>query len=114
MRRSFVYPKTSSTVPRMPFSRTSPLNTLSNQGPYGRFGYSDLLLFSPDGNVIYTVSHRIDLGTNLTTGVLVHSNLARAFQAARDADRTGYHIRVDFERYLLARTAAAAFIAAPI
>ena len=56
----------------------------------------------------------VDLGTNLLTGPYRHTNLARVFQEARQADRPDFVRLVDFAPYEPSYLAPAAFIAAPI
>ncbi len=45
-------------------------------------GYDDLILISPDGNVIFTVAKEDDLGTNLKTGPYKDTELAKVFERA--------------------------------
>ena len=56
----------------------------------------------------------VDLGTNLLTGPYRHTNLARVFREAQQADRPDFVRLVDFAPYEPSYLAPAAFIAAPI
>ncbi len=48
------------------------------------FGFYDIFLIDPDGNVVYTVVKESDLGANLKTGELRDSGLARVFAKSRN------------------------------
>jgi class 3 adenylate cyclase len=79
-----------------------------------KFGYYDLFLIDPQGNIVYTVFKETDYTTNLTTGVYRTSNLARAFAEAKNSQGREYVKLVDFEPYRASYNAPAAFIATPI
>jgi class 3 adenylate cyclase len=79
-----------------------------------KFGYYDLFLIDPQGNIVYTVFKETDYTTNLTTGVYRTSNLARAFTEAKNSHGREYVKLVDFEPYRASYNAPAAFIATPI
>ena len=49
------------------------------------YGYSDVLLVEPNGEVIYSVSKQPDFATNLIIGDWQNSGLAEAFSAAMKA-----------------------------
>ena len=72
------------------------------------YGYYDLFLIHPDGDIIYTVEEEADMGTNLIDGRYSDSNLAEAFQQAQDDVAM-----VDYEMYAPSDEPAM-FVAAPI
>ncbi len=78
------------------------------------FGYYDLFLIDPQGNIVYTVYKETDFTSNLITGPYNESNLARLFATVRRSREKGYARIVDFESYVPSYGAPAAFIAAPI
>ncbi len=72
------------------------------------YGYYDVFLISPDGDVVYTVAKEADLGENLVTGTLSNSGLAKAYRGGlRD------FAFVDYEWYDPSNEPGS-FIAAPI
>jgi methyl-accepting chemotaxis protein len=73
------------------------------------YGYYDLFLITPDGEVVYTVEEEPDLGANLIQGQLKDSGLGKAFNKGQNAP-----ILIDFEPYAPSKGAQAAFIAAPV
>jgi anti-anti-sigma regulatory factor/HAMP domain-containing protein len=80
-----------------------------------RFGYYDIFLIDArSGHVVYTVFKEVDFGTSLTSGPYRASNLAEAFEAARDAGESGFVRLVDFAPYDPSYGAQAGFIATPI
>ncbi|MGH2414405.1 MAG: adenylate/guanylate cyclase domain-containing protein, partial [Microcystaceae cyanobacterium] len=79
-----------------------------------KFGYYDMFLIDPKGNVVYTVFKETDFTTNFTTGPYSESNLAQLTAAIRKAKGRDYVKIVDFEAYQPSYGAPAAFIAAPI
>ncbi|RKY41560.1 MAG: hypothetical protein DRP85_05820 [Candidatus Makaraimicrobium thalassicum] len=71
--------------------------------------YNDLLLIDRDGNILYTVERRVDLGTNLKTGLGKDSNLAGLVTRILEGEvRSGF---ADFEPYPASNNEPAAFIA---
>ncbi len=58
------------------------------------FGFYDVFLIDPQGNVVFTVAKEADWGTNLVEGPLKDSGLARAFEKGKR--RTTF---VDYEWY---------------
>ena len=78
------------------------------------FGYYDIFLVDPEGNIVYTVFKEADYATNLLTGPYRQTNIAAAFKAANEAGEQGFARLVDFEPYDPSYHAPAAFIAAPI
>lgn len=75
------------------------------------YGYYDLFLITPDGDVAYTVTREADYGTNLNTGPYANSGLAKVFRDARDQRR---FVLQDFERYAPSNDDPASFIAYPV
>ena len=75
------------------------------------YGYYDLFLIDPDGEIFYTVAREADYQTNILTGPYANSNLG---QAVRTALRTGHLSFADFEPYAPSNDAPAAFIAEPV
>ncbi len=76
-----------------------------------QYGYEDLLLIHPQGEVFYTVSHHADYGTNILSGMYAESNLGnlvRRVLATRQFDIA------DFALYLPGKNQPAAFIAQPV
>jgi HAMP domain-containing protein len=79
-----------------------------------RFGYYDIFLIDHEtGKVVYSVFKEVDFGTSLIDGPYWGTNLAEAFQSARDAGRGKFKI-VDFRPYAPSYGAQASFIATPI
>jgi class 3 adenylate cyclase len=79
-----------------------------------KFGYYDMFLIDPQGNIVYTVYKETDFATNLTTGAYNDSNLARLAASVRRSKQKDYASIIDFESYAPSYGAPAAFIAAPI
>ncbi|PZU97937.1 MAG: adenylate/guanylate cyclase domain-containing protein [Pseudanabaena sp.] len=79
-----------------------------------KFGYYDLFLIAPDGQIVYTVYKETDFATSLTIGAYNESNLARLFASVRRAKEKDYAKIIDLESYSPSYGAPAAFIAAPI
>lgn len=79
-----------------------------------KFGYYDLFLIDPEGNIVYSVFKETDYATNLETGPYRTSNLAKAAAIAKDSRGREFVKLVDFEPYRPSYNAPAAFIATPI
>ncbi|MGV8833258.1 MAG: HAMP domain-containing protein, partial [Devosia sp.] len=78
-------------------------------------GYTDLMLFSPAGDLIYSVMKRDDFATNFAAGGPgAQSGLGRAFQAAAAMSETGQVVFEDFSPYLAAAGDPESFVATPI
>ena len=77
---------------------------------YQEFGYHDLFLIAPSGNVVFTVARENDLGTNLKTGPYRNTPLARVFDRANTLLETEVS---DFEFYEPSQ-APGSFVASPI
>lgn len=79
-----------------------------------KFGYYDMFLIDPDGNIVYTVFKETDYISNLQTGPYKDSNLARLAARVQTSKERDYAWIEDFEPYTPSYGAPAAFIAAPI
>lgn len=80
-----------------------------------KFGFYDVYLVDGDsGEVLYSVSKKIDLGTSLIDGPFAETALARAFAAANAATQAGFFAIEDFAPYLPLYDGQAGFIASPI
>ncbi|SBS30955.1 Methyl-accepting chemotaxis protein PctB [Marinomonas spartinae] len=77
------------------------------------FGFYDLFLINPQGDIVYTVYKEVDFATSLTKGPYKTSGLAAAFNAALKAPQ-GTRIFSDFTLYLPSYDSPAGFIATPI
>ena len=78
------------------------------------FGFYDLLLIDGSGNIVYTVSKEVDLGTNLVDGAYQDTNLAKAFQEALQNTLSDSVSLVDFAPYAPSLGEPTSFMAAPI
>lgn len=80
-----------------------------------RFGFYDIFLVDLEtGHIVYSVFKEVDFGTSLLSGPYRETNLARAFQAARQAAAQDFVLLVDFEPYHPSYGGQASFIASPI
>ncbi len=70
-------------------------------------GYADISLITNQGDIVYNVQKRADLGQNLLNGTLKDSNLAKAFTEAQKSNKV---IFADFAPYKPADGKAAAFL----
>lgn len=77
-------------------------------------GYYDIFLFSPEGDLVYTVFKELDYATNLETGEWKDTDLGNAFRAARDNPKPGYAAFFDFKPYAPSHGAPASFISTPL
>lgn len=78
-----------------------------------QFGFYDIFLIDPQGNIIYSAFKEVDFGTSLNEGPFAETNLAEAFKLAIKRERGGV-IVTDFEPYRASYGAPAAFIASPL
>ncbi len=78
-----------------------------------RNSYTDIFLFDPEGNLIYSVAKEADYATNFVTGALKDTGLATAYQQAMTlgANETAF---VDLAPYAPSNGDVAGFVAAPI
>ncbi len=79
-------------------------------GIANRFGFYDLFLIDPDGDIIYTVYKESDYGTNLIAGAYSSSGLGEVFRSAMNGTGDALSF-VDFAPYAPSAGAPAAFIA---
>ncbi|MCD6389236.1 MAG: PAS domain S-box protein, partial [Desulfobulbaceae bacterium] len=80
-----------------------------------RFGYYDIFLIdAEDGRIVYSVFKEVDFATSLLTGPYKDTNLAQAFNVARQASDPDFVGLVDFEPYIPSYNAPAAFITTPV
>ncbi|ARE41165.1 Methyl-accepting chemotaxis protein I (serine chemoreceptor protein) [Rhodovulum sp. P5] len=77
------------------------------------FGYYDIFLFDPKGNLLYTVVKEADFGENFKTGPYAETGLGVVFRGALDAE-PGTVATADFEPYAPSAGVPAAFLATPI
>jgi len=75
------------------------------------FGYDDLLLIHPRGEIFYTVARKPDYGTNILNGEYADSGLGRL---VRDVLETKEFGMADFSLYAPDNNEPAAFIAGPV
>lgn len=74
-------------------------------------GFENIYLITNRGYVFYAANHGPDRYTNLLTGPFKHTNLARLVAKVRKAQSFGI---TDFENYMPAQHAPAAFMAQPV
>ena len=79
-----------------------------------RFGYYDMFLINPQGEIVYTVFKETDSATNLQTGPYKDSNLARLVGKVIASKQKDFTRLEDFAPYAPSYGAPASFIAAPI
>ncbi|MDM8525764.1 methyl-accepting chemotaxis protein [Desulfococcaceae bacterium HSG8] len=76
-----------------------------------KYGYYDLFLIHPEGNVFYTVEQEADYRTNMISGEYAESGLGRLVGRVSQSKRFGF---ADFEPYAPSNNEPAAFIAQPV
>lgn len=74
------------------------------------YGFDDLFLISPDGDIVFSVKKEDDLGTNISTGTLKDSQLADVYAKALSHS----HIEMSDFSFYAPSGEPAAFFAAPI
>lgn len=80
-----------------------------------RFLFSDIYFVDPEtGNIIYSVSKKIDFASSLIDGPLAQSELGKVFNKANKATKADFISLTDFSPYLPSLNQASAFIASPI
>jgi len=77
-------------------------------------GYEDLYLFSPEGDLIYSVAKHSDFATNFLEGPWKETDLAQAFRAADGVQKDDFQVFHDFDNYPPSDGAPASFIATPV
>ncbi|HKK22847.1 MAG TPA: methyl-accepting chemotaxis protein, partial [Pseudohaliea sp.] len=75
------------------------------------YGYYDLFLIHPQGEIFYSVAQEADYGTNLVHGEYSDSGLGRLFRRVRETGKFGFR---DFQPYAPSNGAPAGFIAQPV
>lgn len=77
--------------------------------------YYDIFLFSPEGDLVYTVFKKADFATNIIKGKWKHTDLAKAYNAAvKKAKSEHSQTFFDFKSYEPSNGEAAAFMSQPI
>ena len=79
-----------------------------------KFGYYDMFLINPKGQVVYTVFKETDFASDLQTGPYRDSNLAGLIRQVIASKEKGFTNLADFAAYAPSYGAPASFIAAPI
>lgn len=76
-----------------------------------KYGYYDLFLIHPQGDVFYTVTKEADFGTNMVNGKYSDSGLGKLVREVRASRKYGI---ADFAPYEPSNNEPAAFIAQPV
>jgi len=76
-----------------------------------RYGYYDLLLIYPEGDVFFSVAREPEYGTNLFSGPYAESGLGRLFQKVSENRTFGFS---DFQPYAPSNGKPFAFMALPV
>ena len=76
--------------------------------------YQDMLLISPEGDIVYSTAKEPEFGTSLKVGPYSESSLARAFAAARQRKDRGHVEFADFTFYPPAYNLPQAFFTVPL
>jgi methyl-accepting chemotaxis protein len=76
-----------------------------------KYGYYDLFLIHPKGNVFYTVDHEADYGSNLINGPYAETGIGKLFKQVLESKTYGVS---DIAPYAPSNNAPAAFVAQPI
>jgi class 3 adenylate cyclase len=79
-----------------------------------KFGYYDMFLINPQGQIVYTVFKETDFASDLQTGPYRDSNLAGLIRQVIASKEKGFTNLADFAAYAPSYGAPASFIAAPI
>jgi hypothetical protein len=79
-----------------------------------KFGYYDMFLINPQGQIVYTVFKETDFGSDLQNGPYRDSNLAGLIRQVIATKEKGFTELADFAAYAPSYGAPASFIAAPI
>lgn len=77
------------------------------------FGYYDLFLISPEGDVVYSYAKEADFGSNLKHGPYAQSSLADVFNQAMQDDTTQMIVS-DYRPYAPSQNIPAIFCAHPV
>jgi len=76
-----------------------------------QYGYYDLFLIHPEGEVFYSVAKEADYGTNMVNGEFADSGLGKLVRRVLEQEQFGF---ADFEPYAPSNGEPAAFIARPV
>ncbi|MDM8516040.1 methyl-accepting chemotaxis protein [Desulfobacterales bacterium HSG16] len=76
-----------------------------------KYGYYDLLLIHPEGNIFYTVGQKADYRTNILDGEYSESGLGKLIDRVLQSKKIAF---ADFEPYAPDNNEPAAFIAQPL
>ncbi|MCV6614067.1 MAG: methyl-accepting chemotaxis protein, partial [Cellvibrionaceae bacterium] len=79
-----------------------------------RFGFYDVFIVNPAGEIVYSVYKELDFATNLIRGPYRDSGLGRAFTRAAELGTKREVVMADFSSYLPSYNDSAAFAATPI
>ncbi|MCP4698461.1 MAG: response regulator [Gammaproteobacteria bacterium] len=71
----------------------------------------DLFLIDTEGNILFTVAHKSDLGANIFTGPLAGTRFARSVKTTLETGQAGFS---DLERYAPSNNTIAGFLTAPL
>ena len=78
-------------------------------------GYYDIFLFTPAGDLIYTVTKEADYATNFQAGgPWADTGLGEVYRAVNDNPTPGFQTFTDFQAYGPSNDAPASFIAQPV
>jgi len=77
---------------------------------YSLWNYYDLFLIDVDGNIVFTIEHEADFGTNLNTGAYRNTGLGQVFRQSIDELQTSNSSMAYYEP----SDEAAGFVASPI
>jgi len=77
-------------------------------------GYHDIFLFSPAGDLVYSVFKKSDFATNFFTGEWRKTDLGIAFRTVNENQVPGVQVFFDFAPYAPSDGAVASFIATPL
>lgn len=77
------------------------------------YGFYDVFLVNPQGDMFYSVFKETDYATNLASGPWADSGLARAWKSAKDLPQGQVYFD-DYERYSPSYEAPASFVGTPI
>ena len=97
-----------------PYSRAHGLHHPIFRNIVSKFGYYDMFLINPKGQVIYTVFKETDFASDMQTGPYRDSNLAGLVRQVIASKEKGFTNLADFAAYAPSYGAPASFIAAPI
>lgn len=76
-----------------------------------KYGYYDLFLIHPNGEIFYSVTHEADYKTNIVKGQYADSGLGKL---ARQVLKTKQYGLIDFAPYAPSNNVPAAFVAQPV